>query len=51
VDRVLVPTGSGTLFLGMHKGFSGLSSFGVVDKIPQMFAVEAKGYESLKEMS
>ncbi|MFW5946340.1 MAG: pyridoxal-phosphate dependent enzyme [Candidatus Natronoplasma sp.] len=51
VDRVLVPTGSGTLFLGMHKGFSELSSFGVVDKIPQMIAVEAKGYESLREIS
>jgi len=51
IDRVLVPTGSGTLFLGMHKGFSELSSFGVVDKIPKMTAVEAKGYESLGETS
>ncbi len=51
VDRVLVPTGSGTLFLGIYEGFSELSSFEVVDKIPQMIAVEAKGYESLREMS
>ncbi len=51
VDRVLVPTGSGTLFLGMYKGFSELLNFGVVDKIPQMIAVEAKGYESLGERS
>jgi len=51
VDRVLVPTGSGTLFLGMYKGFSELSSLGVVDKVPETIAVEAKGYESLGEMS
>ncbi len=51
VDRVLVPTGSGTLFLGMYKGFSELSSFGVVDKVTKMIAVEAKGYESLGETS
>jgi len=51
VDRVLVPTGSGTLFLGMYKGFFELSSLGVVDKVPKMIAVEAKGYESLGETS
>ncbi len=51
LDRVVVPTGSGTLFLGMHKGFSELYEFGVVDEIPEMIAVEAKGYESLREKS
>lgn len=51
INRVLVPTGSGTLFMGLYKGFSELSKFGVVEKIPEMIAVEAKGYESLKSKS
>jgi len=51
VDRVLVPTGSGTLFLGMYKGFSEIFEFGLLDEVPQMIAVEAKGYECLADMS
>ncbi|MFW6041173.1 MAG: pyridoxal-phosphate dependent enzyme [Thermoplasmatota archaeon] len=51
VDQVVVPTGSGTLFYGMYKGFKELNDFGVIEEVPTMISVEAKGYESLKERS
>ena len=51
IDKVIVPTGSGTMFLGLYKGFKDLMEFGVVDKIPKMIAVEAEGFESLKNKS
>lgn len=49
IDQVIVPTGSGTMFLGLYKGFKELFEFGVVDKIPKFISVEAKGFESLKD--
>lgn len=51
VDQVIVPTGSGTMFLGLYKGFKELKELGVVDTVPRMISVEAEGYESLKERS
>ncbi len=49
IDQVIVPTGSGTMFLGLYKGFKELYEFGVVDKIPKFISVEAEGFESLKD--
>ncbi|WP_324735537.1 pyridoxal-phosphate dependent enzyme [Thermococcus sp. SY098] len=46
VDYALVPTGSGTLFLGLYKGFKELKDFGKA-KMPKLIAVQAEGYESL----
>ena len=50
-DYVLVPTGSGTLFLGLWKGFSELIGMGEVDELPRLVAVQASGFESLCERS
>jgi len=50
-DWVLAPTGSGTLFLGLWKGFSELSAMGEIDRLPRLVAVQASGYESLCERS
>lgn len=51
IDQVIVPTGSGTMFLGLYKGFKELYEYGIIDKIPRMISVEAKGFENLKERS
>ncbi|WP_457742483.1 pyridoxal-phosphate dependent enzyme [Thermococcus sp.] len=50
-DYALAPTGSGTLFLGLWKGFKELRKMGEIDKIPRLVAVQASGYESLCERS
>lgn len=50
VDYAIVPVGSGSLFLGLYKGFKELSSLGK-GEIPRMVAVQGKGYESLCERS
>ena len=51
VDVVLVPTGSGTLLMGLYKGFKELKGLGRLQKIPRIISVEAMGYESLVERS
>ncbi len=43
VDYVFVPTSSGGLFRGIYKGFLELKESGIIDKIPKMVAVQAKG--------
>jgi len=48
---VLAPTGSGTLLLGLWKGFSELKAMGEIDRLPRLVAVQASGYESLCERS
>ncbi|ASJ02528.1 threonine synthase [Thermococcus profundus] len=50
-DYVFAPTGSGTLLLGLWKGFFELRKMGVVSEIPRLIAVQASGYESLCERS
>jgi threonine synthase len=42
-DYVLVPTSSGGLFRGIYKGFVELKESGLIDKIPEMVAVQAEG--------
>lgn len=46
-DWVLSPAGSGTLFLGLWKGFSELKATGEIEGLPRLVAVQASGYESL----
>ena len=48
-DYVIVPVGSGTIFLGLYYGFKTLFDLGEVDEVPRMVAVQASGYESLCE--
>ena len=50
-DYVIAPAGSGTLFLGLWKGFSELKAMGEIDELPIFVAVQASGYESLCERS
>nr|WP_240923459.1 pyridoxal-phosphate dependent enzyme [Thermococcus sp. 18S1] len=50
-DYVIAPAGSGTLFLGLWKGFSELKGMGEIDELPIFAAVQASGYESLCERS
>ncbi|MBI0582595.1 MAG: threonine synthase [Methanomassiliicoccus sp.] len=40
-DRIVVPTGTGGLLTAIFKGFRELRSLGVVDRLPQMIAVQA----------
>ncbi|WP_297500371.1 pyridoxal-phosphate dependent enzyme [Thermococcus sp.] len=50
-DYVLTPTGSGTLLLGLWKGFKELVKMGEIERLPVLVAVQASGYESLCERS
>lgn len=49
IDYAISPVGSGTLFLGLFKGFSELYEMGLINKIPHMIAAQAAGYESVSE--
>jgi len=50
LEYALIPTGSGTLFLGIYKGFKDLEKLERA-RVPRMIAVQGKGYESLCERS
>jgi threonine synthase len=50
-DYVFAPTGSGTLFLGLWKGFRELQEMEEIESLPAFVAVQASGYESLCERS
>ncbi|MCX8128293.1 MAG: pyridoxal-phosphate dependent enzyme [Synergistetes bacterium] len=50
IDYVLSPVGSGSLFIGLYKGFKELEKYGKLT-MPVMIAVQAKGFESLIERS
>jgi len=50
-DYVIAPAGSGTLFLGLWKGFWELKGMGEIDELPIFVAVQASGHESLCERS
>ena len=47
VDHVVCPLASGTLLIGLWKGYKELVEAGVVKRIPKLVAVQACGYESL----
>lgn len=49
VDCVIAPVGSGTLLLGLHKGYQELRSLGALTEMPKMVAVQACGYARICE--
>ncbi len=49
VDFVVSPVGSGTMLLGLHKGYAELVELGVVNEMPTFIAVQADGYSAICE--
>ncbi|MEM4657565.1 MAG: pyridoxal-phosphate dependent enzyme [Candidatus Methanosuratincola sp.] len=41
-DSILVPVASGTLLLGLYRGFRGLFECGISDRIPRIFGVQGE---------
>lgn len=41
-DRVIIPTGNGTLLIGAWIGFNDLLAAGRIDRVPQLFAIQAE---------
>lgn len=41
-DRVIIPTGNGTLLIGLWIGFNDLMSAGRIDRMPELIAVQAE---------
>ncbi|MCX8182425.1 MAG: pyridoxal-phosphate dependent enzyme [Candidatus Methanomethyliaceae archaeon] len=48
-DAVMIPVASGTLFLGLFKGFLELNELGFLDKIPKFYAVQGESCAPLYE--
>ena len=46
-DRIFVPVGDGVIISGVYKGFEDLLKIGLIDKIPVIVAVQAKGSDNL----
>lgn len=46
-DRIFIPTGDGVILSGVYKGFEDLMQLGIVDNMPVMVAVQAKGSPNL----
>jgi len=42
-DFVFVPVGDGVILAAVYKGFRDLKQFGIIDKIPIVYAVQAEG--------
>lgn len=42
-DRIVVPVGAGPLLAGIYKGYKELKQLGLVDRLPAMVAVQARG--------
>ncbi|MCX8186715.1 MAG: threonine synthase [Sulfolobales archaeon] len=49
VDYVITPVASGTLLLGIWKGFTELMDLGLVSSPPKLIGVQACGYDSLSK--
>lgn len=47
VDYVACPLASGTLLIGLWKGYKELVEAGIAKRVPKLIAVQACGYESL----
>jgi threonine synthase len=47
VDYVVAPLGSGTLLLGLYKGYEELMELGVLPEMPRFVAVQACGYSGI----
>ncbi len=46
-DRVFVPVGDGCIIAGIYKGFEDLLELGLIDQMPEIVAVQAKGSSNL----
>jgi threonine synthase len=42
-DKIFVPVGDGVIISGLYKGFLELMKLGLIDKLPQLIAVQAEG--------
>jgi threonine synthase len=47
VDYVVVPVGSGTILLGLYKGYEELVELQALNKVPKIIAVQACGYSEI----
>ncbi|MBC7113597.1 MAG: pyridoxal-phosphate dependent enzyme [Candidatus Methanomethyliales bacterium] len=48
-EAVVAPVASGTLFLGLFKGFTELNEMGFIDRIPTFYAVQGEGCAPIYE--
>jgi threonine synthase len=48
-DKVIIAAGDGTIVSGMWKGFTDFEKLGIIDKLPQIIAVQAEGSAALKK--
>lgn len=46
-DRIFVPVGDGVIVSGVYKGFEDLLNLGLINKIPEIVAVQAEGSNNL----
>lgn len=46
-DRIFVPVGDGVIISGVYKGFEDLLKLGIIDRIPVIVAVQAKGSSNI----
>lgn len=49
IDYVICPIGSGTILLGVYKGFRELLSLQEIEEMPKLIGVQACGYTSVSE--
>ncbi|MEM0453731.1 MAG: threonine synthase [Sulfolobales archaeon] len=49
VDCIITPVASGTLLLGIWKGFNELLGLGLISSLPKIVGVQACGYDSLSK--
>ncbi len=48
-DALFVSVGDGCIIAGIHKGFRDLMALGLIDKMPRLYGVQAKGSNFLAE--
>lgn len=46
-DIVFIPVGDGVIYAGVYKGFSDLHTAGLIEKLPQLVAVQAEGSNAI----
>ncbi len=49
-DAIIVPCGGGSLLLGCYYGFSDLLSWGLINRLPRLYAIQARACSPLHEM-
>jgi threonine synthase len=47
-EKVIVPVGDGNIISGLWKGFIDFHKLGIIEKLPQMIAVQAENSDSIK---